>query len=203
MSRTIAIIPARKGSKRLPGKNKKELCGKPLIAWTIDESVKVKELNEIRITTDDLDIIDYCKSYKSIKRVRIILRPDELAQDDTPMLETVLQATSDLAPLDVAVLLQPTTPLREAKDIRSSLGLYNPLIPFRVITGYRDDFYTFKLNGACYVIPVRALRSSKAIVGDEPFIMNVMPKERSIDIDHLEDFKKCEELLKKREIKDV
>lgn len=199
MPKTIAIIPARAGSKRLPGKNKRMLCEKPLIAWTIDEVLRVKGVDEIRITTDDIDIIEYCsRRYKCFKRVRIILRPDELATDEAPMIEVVRHATSDLGLLDVILLLQPTTPLRNVSDIRGCLSLYDPNRPYRVISAYREDFYTFKLNGACYVLAKRALDVSDKIVGDEPIVLYMMPKERSTDIDYLEEFRECEEILKKR-----
>ncbi len=85
----IAIIPARGGSKGLPGKNIKELCGKPLIAWSIEAGLKSKYLDEVMVTTDSKDIADISKQYGASVP---FLRPDELAGDTSTTFEVVKHA---------------------------------------------------------------------------------------------------------------
>ena len=73
----LAIIPARGGSKRLPRKNVLELCGKPLIAWSIEAGLKSKYIDKLIVTSDDEDILSISKKYGA----SIIKRPEELSND--------------------------------------------------------------------------------------------------------------------------
>ena len=84
----VAIIPARAGSKRLPGKNWKLLCGKPLICWTIEQAIKCKFIDEIIVSTDALEIMEICQQqYAYENRFRLVDRPKELAEDDSSVIE--------------------------------------------------------------------------------------------------------------------
>ena len=84
---TLAIIPARAGSKGIPGKNKRLMCGQPLISWTIAAAQAAHSVDEIVVSTDDEEIADIAVSMGiSVP----FLRPAELAQDDTPGIEPVL-----------------------------------------------------------------------------------------------------------------
>ena len=119
----IAIIPARGGSKGLPGKNIKELCGKPLIAWSIEAGLKSKYLDEVMVTTDSKDIADISKQYGASVP---FLRPDELAGDTSTTFEVVKHAICYYKnefdrEFDYVVLLEPTSPLREYGDIDNML----------------------------------------------------------------------------------
>lgn len=115
----LAIIPARGGSKGLPGKNIKELCGKPLIAWSIESGLKSKYLDEVVVSTDSQNIADIAKSYNASVP---FLRPDILASDTATSFEAV-KHTIDFyknelkKEYDYIVLLEPTSPLREDDDI--------------------------------------------------------------------------------------
>ena len=82
----LAIIPARGGSKGLPGKNIRELNGKPLIAYTIEAALKSKKITKIIISTDDEEIAKVCKKYVDIP----FMRPVELAQDDSLIVDTYI-----------------------------------------------------------------------------------------------------------------
>src|SRR5690554_6446866 len=124
--RILALIPARGGSKGLPRKNLRLLGGKPLIAWTIEEAVKSGCFAEVAVSTDDNEIAAAAKDYGA--RVPF-LRPAELARDDTKGIEVVLHAmdwyeTNEWA-FDLLMLLQPTSPLRTAEDIRAALGVFS------------------------------------------------------------------------------
>lgn len=115
----IAIIPARGGSKGLPGKNIKMLCGKPLIAWSIEAGLKSKYLDEVMVTTDSVEISEVSKKYGAQVP---FLRPQELALDNSTTFDAVQHAldfysTSFNETFDYVVLLEPTSPLREKDDI--------------------------------------------------------------------------------------
>jgi len=119
----LAIIPARGGSKGLPGKNIKELCGKPLIAWSIDAALKSKYIDEVVVSTDYQDIADIAKKYGANVP---FLRPDELASDTATSFDAV-KHTIDFyknefqKEFDYIILLEPTSPLREDSDINSAI----------------------------------------------------------------------------------
>ncbi|MDN5067873.1 acylneuraminate cytidylyltransferase family protein [Aliarcobacter butzleri] len=115
----LGIIPARGGSKGLPGKNIKELCGKPLIAWSIESGLKSKYLDEVMITTDSKDIADIAKQYGANVP---FLRPDALASDTATSFDAIKHTIEFYKnefdkEFDYIVLLEPTSPLREEGDI--------------------------------------------------------------------------------------
>ena len=117
----ISIIPARGGSKGLPKKNILELAGKPLIAWTIESSLKSKYISKTIVSSDCDEILNISSKYGS----EILKRPDELARDTTPtepVVEHILQNVKDLGNYSYLVLLQPTSPLRDEKDIDEAIS---------------------------------------------------------------------------------
>ncbi len=121
----LAIIPARGGSKRLPGKNIKELAGKPLIAWAIDSALQSDIFDEIMVNTDDQTIADVAKDFgASIP----FLRDDSLATDTASSLDVVIQTIEyykkQNQEFDIVVLLQPTSPLRDSQDIINAVDTF-------------------------------------------------------------------------------
>lgn len=114
----LAIIPARGGSKGLPGKNIKELCGKPLIAWTIEKALKSRHLDEVMFSTDSEEIAKVAAEHGANVP---FLRPLELATDTASSVDVVNHALDYYQKLgrtfDYFVLLEPTSPLREETDI--------------------------------------------------------------------------------------
>lgn len=115
----LAVITARKGSKRLIGKNMLDLKGKPLIAWTIEEAIKSKYIDELIISTDDESIISFSKKYSRI--IIPFTRPKELSSDKSVSLDVLLHALefykSNDVNFDYIMMLQPTSPLRITEDI--------------------------------------------------------------------------------------
>lgn len=189
----VAIIPAREGSKRLPNKNKLDLCGKAMICWTLQEALKSRYLNEIIVSTDDLDIITLCKTH--YPKIKTINRPKELARDDTPMYKVILHAIQNYPAKTIVVLLQPTSPLRVVGDIDNAIQCFH--LFKSCISGYWSDEKTLKLNGSIYINYLIEIMISHRFYNTYP-IFYVMPKERSVDVDTIENFKKCEEYLEKR-----
>ena len=118
----LAIIPARGGSKGIPNKNIKKLCGKPLIAWTIEVAQQIKCIDRLFVSTDDKEIAQIAETYG----VEIpFLRPATLAKDNTTSVATALQILENLTEYDEVMWLQPTSPLRSTIDIEQLLKLKN------------------------------------------------------------------------------
>jgi CMP-N-acetylneuraminic acid synthetase len=121
--RVLAVVPARGGSKGLPGKNIRTICGKPLICWTIGTALKSRFIDELIVSTDHREIADI--SLQAGAAVPF-LRPAALATDSTPTIDVVEHALEHFRAagqsFDYLVLLEPTSPLREDADIDSMLA---------------------------------------------------------------------------------
>lgn len=122
---TLAIIPARKNSKGIPGKNIIDLYGKPLIAWTILAAKNSKSIHRVVVSTDSEQIAEIALSYGAEVP---FMRPAELAQDDSPGMSVILHALNWLLENegycpDYTIALQPTSPLRIADDIDNAIDL--------------------------------------------------------------------------------
>lgn len=121
----LAIIPARSGSKGLPGKNIKEICGKPLIKWSIDVALDSKLIDRVIVSTDDQAIALMAQSFGAEAP---FLRPINLAQDKSSSFEVVQHALNFLKEqegddYDYVVLLEPTSPMRTVQDVDCSIIL--------------------------------------------------------------------------------
>ena len=115
----LALIPARGGSKALPLKNIKNLLGKPLIAWSIEAALNSKVVDRLIVSTDDKEISNVAKLWGAVVP---FMRPSELAQDTSSSFSVIehtlnwLEREQKYVP-DYLVLLEPTSPLRDAKDV--------------------------------------------------------------------------------------
>lgn len=217
----LAIIPARGGSKGVPGKNIRNLAGKPLIAWTIEEAKKSKYIDRLILSSEDDEIIRVAKEYGCEAP---FIRPVELACDDTPGIDPVIHAIGAIEEkYDYVVLLQPTSPLRTVGDIdgcikhcaenkvpacvtvteaqQSPYWMYKideqmkiqPLLEYPGEINRRQNLpRVYVLNGAVYVA------ESKFLIENESFVTPAtvaypMPAARAIDIDSELDFAICEQ----------
>ncbi len=124
--RVLAVIPARGGSKGVPRKNIRDLCGKPVIAWTIETALAAgDELHRVIVSTDDPEIAVAAHAFGAEAP---FMRPAELATDEAPGLPVIQHAVKFVeeeegAPVDWVLILQPTAPFRNADDISESLRL--------------------------------------------------------------------------------
>ena len=119
-----ALIPARGGSKRLPRKNIKSLCGKPLIAWTIDVAKESKYIDSVVVSTDDFEIKEVAEKFGASVP---FLRPENLSNDTASSFDVVKHAIEFLNINKVnhlIVLLQPTSPLRTVEELDEALELF-------------------------------------------------------------------------------
>lgn len=115
----MIVIPARAGSRRLPHKNVLPLCGKPLIAWTIEAAITSRVCQRILVTTDDDEVFAIVRQYP---RVLAIRRPADLATDTALSADVALHALDEQERVDglttaALMLLQPTSPLRTASHL--------------------------------------------------------------------------------------
>ncbi|RYY02236.1 MAG: acylneuraminate cytidylyltransferase family protein [Gammaproteobacteria bacterium] len=122
--RVLSIIPARGGSKRLPGKNTKLLFDKPLICWSIDFAKSIPWITEIQISTDSQEIVTAClQSGIHVER----LRPSHLGTDEVSSIDVVLELLEWLESqgktFDVVSLLQPTTPVRYVERWNTAIDM--------------------------------------------------------------------------------
>lgn len=119
------IVTARGGSKSIPKKNIKEICGKPLIAWTVEAAKRAKNIDRLICSTDSEEIAEVARAYGAETP---FIRPAEFAQDSTPDLPVFEHALAwfreheGVVP-DAVVHLRPTGPLRTTEDIEASINL--------------------------------------------------------------------------------
>lgn len=122
--RFLAIIPARKGSKGIKDKNIIDLCGKPLIAYSIESALKSKYIDRVVVSTDGEEIAKVAKKYGADVP---FLRPNYLASDTSKTIDCVMHCIEELQSIDdkydYMILLQPTQPLRESYHIDEAIEL--------------------------------------------------------------------------------
>ena len=189
--RVLAVIPARAGSRRLPGKNTRLLGGKPLIQWTIEAAFACGLIDSIGVTTDDPAVVAIAEPL----HVDIINRPPEMATDDAPTAPALCHALIRMEwmhgqQFDFVVLLQPTSPFRRPEHITLALAILNQEAVDSVVTVGPDQ----RPNGAVYASK-RAVVMGGAVLGQVRDKLT-MTAEESVDIDTAEDFAIAEALIR-------
>lgn len=226
----LSIIPARGGSKGIPRKNIKKILDKPLIAYTIEASLKSKYITKTLLSSEDDEILSVAKEYGA----QVIKRPSELAQDTTKtipvMIDAVKKLQKDGYEPDYVVLLQPTCPLRDENYIDSAFDFYfeaekrgydscfsafplgythakwriTPNNKYECLYDYRtrprrqdteEHYEMISENGAFYALETKTMLEANDFIGFNPI---AYVTKRVIDIDTIEDFKKVEDELLKR-----
>lgn len=148
----LAVIPARGGSKGVPGKNKKLLNGKPLIQYSIDAALQSKHISEVVVTTDDEEIIAIAKSLGANVPFE---RPKHLAEDATPTLPVIQHAVSHFETqgkhFDAICLLQPTSPFRPKGFLDEALETFqekgtDSLVSVLEVPHQYNPHWTFEPN---------------------------------------------------------
>jgi len=121
--KVITIIPARGGSKGIPGKNKRIFIDKPLISWSIEHALKINIIDEIIVTTDDEELIDISKLYD----VKIVKRPKYLSKDNSLVIDAVRHALNKYYKNnynnEILLMLEPTSPFRRKSDTISCIEM--------------------------------------------------------------------------------
>ena len=147
----IAIIPARKGSKGIRNKNLVSLCNRPLIEYSIDVAVNSRNIDHVIVTSDSEEILSFSEKFG--KKIIAILRPEELASDNSSTESAVMHAIQNIniENPEYIVLLQPTSPIRKVNFIDDSLRLIrsmevNSLISVSDPVQHPYDFLTYDGN---------------------------------------------------------
>ena len=143
--KTVAVIPARGGSKGIPHKNVTPVLGKPLIALTIEAALKAKRVNRVIVTTDCPHVRTVTRAYSGVTAID---RPPELATDASLTVDAVLHAMAQIEALEASntdiILLQPTSPLRTAEHIDAAYALYREKNAASVLSVTEETHSPFK-----------------------------------------------------------
>jgi CMP-N,N'-diacetyllegionaminic acid synthase len=222
--RVLALIPARGGSKGVPGKNIRPVGGRPLLAWTIAAAQASAYVDLTILSSDDPAIIEVAREYGCDVPFQ---RPAELATDTATSVDVALDAVERIPGYDILVLLQPTSPLRTATDIDAALDLLvqtgasgcasvcevsdHPWLTFgRDAAGRLSAFCAlpegvslrrqdlppaYVLNGAVYAIRTDKLKERRAFFEPDQTVSLVMPIEKSLDVDTWDDIRLVDEIL--------
>ena len=117
----VAIILARGGSKTIPKKNIKNFCGKPLIAWSIEQAKNTKNIKNVWVSSDDRKILSISKKFGA----KTILRPKSLSKNTSTSVSGWIHAINEIEKMDdkidTVIALQPTSPIREVSDLENSI----------------------------------------------------------------------------------
>lgn len=221
---SISVISARGGSKGLPNKNIKPLFGKPLICYTIEQSLRC--FDRTVLSSDSTDILTIGRSYKDVE---IVKRPQNLSTDDTPKLPVIRHAINELElKSEIIADIQPTSPLRKDESIHEAIKKLNEHIdsenvisisisdihpeynlvttknnylkllkkPTKPITGRNKLSNHFYLNGSFFIWRYKHLMAEDNTVIRKKSLFVETPKLNSIDIDDIVDFKFAEFIMK-------
>lgn len=216
----VAIIPIRKGSKGIPGKNKKKMLGRPLFSWVLGEAV-FSDLDEVYVFTDDEEIITFLENeYSWSPKVKGLLRNDTNANDtastESAMIEFAEKINYDF---DMLCLLQATSPMTTSATINEAIAnMSNNESVLSVVKTHRftwnadgtpqnydvfnrprrQDFDGLLMeNGAIYITTKSAFQTSKNRVSGKIGLIE-MPEEMLHEIDSLSDWTILENLLANR-----
>jgi len=223
MSDYFFFIPARAGSKGVPGKNWKKLFGKPLIEYTIDSLENLNFKKQVVVSSDSQEVNDICKN----KGIKFSNRPFHLATDNSKIFDVLVSYYQDIniKDDDVIFLLQPTSPFRQDIDIEKCIHIFEsdfsidtvvsfvevgdkhpgrmyrisnseaqPLNPSLVHAARQELDPVFLRNGAIYAFKYKNLKKG-SIYGNKIFPY-IMPENRSINIDTNTDWLLAELLIK-------
>lgn len=226
-NRIVCVIPARGGSKGLPGKNIKELLGKPLIAYSIEHAKSSRYIDRVIVSTEDKAIAEIALKYGAEVP---FMRPKELATDASGTIDVLLHAISWMEsagdPFTVLALLHVTTPLRSAEDVDNCIELLvdsGAQSIFSVTDAHRNPYFNmvevrggkvalikqgnfvsrqsapevYDMNSSIYIWMKDALKEKKSTFLERTGIYR-MPRERSVDIDDHLDFRIAEMLLREK-----
>ena len=202
----IGLIPARGGSKGVPNKNIKTICGKPLIVWTIESAKNSRLLDKVIVSTESEAIAEIARTAGA----QILKRPDYLATDTASTQEVMVHALQNF-PADTLVLLQPTSPCRSEGLIDECILEFQEQKCDSLATGWICDYKEYGKNtlprqqiqgffyddGNVYVI-----KAENILKGDrygKKIRRKIISRYENAEIDDEYDFWLLEQILKKQE----
>jgi CMP-N,N'-diacetyllegionaminic acid synthase len=215
----LAVITARGGSKGVPGKNVRPVYGRPLIAWTVRAATRAHTVDRVIVSTDDEGIAEASRAAGAEVP---FARPAELATDTASSIDVILHALDAVPGFDLVVLLQPTSPLRNAADIDAAVErCVSADAPACVSVSLVEEHpqWMYRLGNDSRLAPVLPADSRASRRQDLPAVYSlngavyvarvdwlrrersflspatvgyVMPRERALDIDTESDFQTLE-----------
>lgn len=222
--RTLAVIAARGGSKGIPRKNLADLCGKPLLAWTIEQACAAKGIDVVAVSSDSDEILDLTRRCGAVG----VGRPEELAADTAPsewawrhVIDTL---EPQVGPFVRIVALQATSPIREPSDLEKAMEQYERQKLDSLFSACEvDDFFNWRIapdgrpeavnydfrtrqrrqeieprfleNGSFYIFRPRLLREESNRLGGRIGVY-VMERHKMFQIDRPEDFILCSVIMR-------
>ncbi len=222
--KTLAIIPARAGSKGVPKKNIREIAGKPLLAYAIETAKASKLITKTIVSTESDEVIEVAKTYGC----EVLKRTEKNAQDHSLIDDVIKEILEKLnEDFDIIMLLQPTAPIREAEDVDKVIKMFiqdkntecvvsvvplGDIHPAHMYTldnaqnmesleedgerKRRQDLNPFYIrNGCIYAIKQNIFKKNGKIIHDKKKAY-VMPELRWANIDTERDFLMIEVLIK-------
>lgn len=220
----IAVIPARGGSKDIPRKNVRLLARRPLLTYAIKNALDSKLITTAVVSTEDEEIAELARMYG----IEVVQRPQELAQDETPLDSVVYHAVREMEKMkgrsyDLVITLQPTSPMLEASDIDRAIRMMNAspstetlisAVPERHLywkkeqgsfqpihkkrVNRQDIDPIYKETGALFISRRKVVKPENRI-GGKVSLFELLP-EKSVDIDTKEDWMVAENLMQRRAI---
>lgn len=201
----LGLIPARGGSKGIKDKNIKEICGKPLIAWTIERALEATMLDRVVVSTDSDEIARTSKLYGA----DVLMRPAHLATDEADTLDVMIHALGEI-PSDTLVLLQPTSPIRSVGMIDDCVKEFLKGGFDSLATGFmchyveygKNDLRRQDIEGFFYDDGnVYVMRADMVLTGDrygKKVSHKITSRHENVEIDDEFDFWVCEKILEDR-----
>lgn len=202
----LGVTPARGGSKGVPRKNIRELCGKPLLAWTIQAAQNAQLLDEYVVSTEDAEIAQVAKEWGA----RVLWRPPTLATDEADTFP-VLQHVLNEAPADTLVLLQATSPIRDDGLIDDCIQRFLDTQADSLATGFicktveygKNDLRRQDIPGFFYDDGNVYVMKAEMIIGGERYGQRIervlLDREQNVEIDDEFDLWLAEQILKRRD----
>lgn len=202
----FGVIPARGGSKGIPQKNVRQVCGKPLIAWTIEAAQQSVLLDRWVVSTEDPEIARISRRYGA----EILNRPPQLATDTTPTLHVLKHALNHVS-ADIVVLLQPTSPIRSSGLIDRCIRQFQDTQADSLATGFMCKYQEYALgnnlrrqdragffydDGNVYVL--RAAMVSAGEQFGEKIERVLLDREQNIEVDDFFELWLAEKVLERR-----
>ena len=190
----LALVLARKESKRIKNKNILKLGQNPLVLITIKKLKKIKSLFKDILVSSDSSMIE---TFSKKEKILFFKRPKYLAKIKTTSGESAIHAVKKYVKnyglIDYIILFQPTSPFRRNKTVKKAISL-SKKFPLRQIVGV--DSKDKKPNGLIYVTPLNTLKKKKSFVLKNFIPLVIKSKKESLDINTEKDFLKAKEFLK-------
>jgi CMP-N,N'-diacetyllegionaminic acid synthase len=202
----LALILARKNSKRIPGKNLRKIGKKTLVEWSIDSVKGINDIIDILVSSDDKTIVKIAKKNGAIAP---FLRPKYLSKDNTSSEDSSMHAIrwyeKNRCKIDGFFLLQPTTPFRSKEKIKKAISIFNgkekkPILSVsKFLNNYKRT--NAKINGSFYLSSTQYFKRYKNLSPKKIFPIEIKVKSQCLDIDTIDDLNLARKYYKKNKFK--